>query len=224
MKTTKNISYDFVLPFFCADDNLRPAMCQVSMTDNNTVCASDGHKVISIPTDLCVKEYDKVEKYPNVENVLKEHRSNIYKEFLINTEDFLHVLSHAKWIKRTPGTSKCPDCNGDGKDTCHACGHSHKCESCEGTGTYQKDAIEFGLLQTVERYSVTILDRYFNAEHLHTIAVTAKILEAENIRMKITNKASSLFYFAGVELLLMTMCEPNLNEIKFSTKLLIETK
>lgn len=224
MKTTKNISYDFMLPFFCADDALRPAMCMISLMDNNTVCASNGHILVSIPAKVLIKEYDKVEGYPKAEVELERHISKVMKSFIFKTDDLLHVLSHAKWIKRTPGISNCPECNGKGKDTCYACGHIHKCEECEGTGKYQKDAVEFELLRTEEFTTVTISGINFNAEHLHTISVCAKMLGAEQIKMQITDILSGIFYVGEATILSMGKSGPDLNDIKFSQKLLVKVE
>ena len=201
----KNYRYDFMLPFFTASDELRPAMSQVHKDADGYIYATDAHMMIRIPADKVGNEYKAVEKFPNAGKLLSEalkRPDNIIRSIMV--DDLIMVLSKAKWCKEMQGDD-CPDCNGSGEVVCETCGYSHDCESCNGEGEINKRVAEFSLLQEEDYFIVQIDQQYFRASFLHVLAIAAKVAGVDSVEFISDGSAASpaLFKFDDVVILLM---------------------
>lgn len=201
----KNYNYDFILPFFTASDELRPAMNQVHKDADGYIYATDAHMMIRIPADKVGNEYKAVEKFPNAGKLLSEalkRSDNIIRSIVV--DDLIMVLSKAKWCKEMQGDD-CPDCNGSGEVVCETCGFSHDCESCNGEGEINKRVAEFSLLQEEDYFIVQIDQQYFRASFLHVLTIAAKVAGVDTVEFISNGSAASpaLFKFDDVVILLM---------------------
>lgn len=207
----KNYRYDFMLPFYTASDDLRPAMKQVHKDADGYIYASDAHVLIRIPTDKVGNEYKTVEKFPNAGKLISEalNRPN-NTSYSIVVDDLIMVLSKAKWYKEMQGDD-CKECDGTGEVECEACGHSHDCEKCNGSGEVNKRISEFSLLQEDEYFIVKIDQQCFRASFLHILAISAKVAGFETIEFVSdrTATSSALFRFDDVVILLMPYISDN---------------
>lgn len=197
-------SYDFILPFFKLTDLLRPTMTQLH-AENGYVYATDTHMAIRVPESLLIHKYYPVEKYPNVEKILAEafaHSTN--ETAILETNDLITVLSRAKWARESEGIA-CKECEGNGVKTCPYCEHDHTCETCNGRGTTGTVIGEFALLESDSFFKIRIAKKLFNANLLHVIALSARILKADQIEYihDPESYCGSIFRFAGIDILLM---------------------
>lgn len=201
----KNYNYDFILPFFTASDDMRPAMKQVHKDADGYIYATDAHIMIRIPADKVGNEYKTVEKFPNAGKLLSEalnRPDNTTRSIVV--DDLIMILSKAKWYKEMQGDD-CPDCDGSGEVVCETCGHSHDCERCNGEGEINKRVAEFSLLQEEDYFIVKIDQQYFRASFLHVLAIVAKVAGVDSVEFISNGSAASpaLFKFDEVVILLM---------------------
>lgn len=207
----KNYRYDFMLPFFTANDKLRPVMQEIHKDADGYIYATDAHVLIRIPADKVGNEYKSIEKFPNAGKLISEALNkpdNISRTIAV--DDLIMVLSKAKWYKQMQGDD-CPDCDGSGDVECEACGHSHDCERCNGEGETNKRVAEFSLLQEDDYFIVKIEQQCFRASFLHILAIAAKVAGVATIEFISTASAvcSALFRFDDVVILLMPYMSDN---------------
>lgn len=201
----KNYKYDFMLPFFTGNDDLRPVMKHVHKDADGYIYATDAHIMIRIPSDKVGNEYKAVEEFPNGGKLLSEalnRPDNTIRSIVV--DDLVMILSKAKWYKEMQ-CDECPDCNGTGEVVCEVCGHSHDCELCSGEGEINNRVKEFSLLQTKDSFFVKIDQQCFSASYLHILAISAKVAGVDSIEF-ISNGSdtyTALFKFEDVVILLM---------------------
>lgn len=199
-------SYDFILPFFKAVDPLRPALTKIH-AENGFVYATDAHIAIRVPESLLIHKYAPVEKFPNCEKLLNETLARpVNNTAIIRTDDLIHVLTKAKWQRDSEGII-CEDCGGCGEITCEACGHDHSCGGCDGKGTTGTIIGEFSLLESESFFKIGINGKLFNANLLHVIAISARMLRVDEIEYIYNPNAfdAAIFRFAGIDILLMSV-------------------
>jgi len=65
--------YDLMLNYFVTNDELRPVMRNIHNGENGYLYATDGHILIRIKQEKCMKQYDAVPKYPDCEKVIQDY-------------------------------------------------------------------------------------------------------------------------------------------------------
>lgn len=201
----KNIIYDFILPFFCADDELRPQMKQISL-EGDLVAASNGHIAIMLPRKACTKEYTAIENYPNITKLYEEKAIARTHSVTIKTDDLIKMLTITKWI-RSSKMVKCKECEGSGQVDWEykGWGKEDDCPSCYGDGHVGKDPIEFGILHTDGKFSISIADVSFSADYLHIIAISASMLRVDEIQLDFSTNGTAIFHLGEARILLMAL-------------------
>lgn len=194
---TKNYNYDFILPFFTAQDELRPAMSHPHKAGDGYVYATDAHLLIRIPEKKLAQEYTQVENYPTAPDLMNKTLAKDYDSCIFPVSDLVRVLSKAKWIKEYD-RKDCPACDGEGE--CYHCGN----------GWLKGERIEFGLLQNEDRFKVKIKNNVYQADFLHIITITALAVGADTIEYSSSRMEwkPGIFKFADIVILLM----PDLSE------------
>lgn len=201
----KNIIYDFILPFFCADDELRPHMKQISL-EGDLVAASNGHVAIMLPAKACEKEYTAIENYPNITKLYEEKAIARTHSVTIKTEDLIKMLTLTKWI-RSSKKVKCEECEGSGEVNWEykSWEKDDDCPSCYGDGHVGKEPIEFGILHTDGKFSISIADVSFSADYLHIIAISASMLRVDKIQLDFSTNGTTIFHLGEARILLMAL-------------------
>ncbi|MGL5913712.1 MAG: hypothetical protein ACRCZB_06055 [Bacteroidales bacterium] len=202
----KNYNYDFVLPFFTATDELRPAMQCIHKDPDGFLYASDGHILIRVPADKVSSKYAEIKDYPKAGRLLTEAIERPHNtSCTVKVDDLIAVLAKAKWYRGMDG-EECPDCKGAGDIECPACGHTHDCKACNGSGETNRKVKEFALLEDEKNYIIRIGTHYFKAQLLHTIAIVSKVAGFNTLELIISSKdncSSALFKFDDVVIMLM---------------------
>jgi hypothetical protein len=191
MKTIKN---DYLIRQFVASDSFRPAMMKVSLQDGY-LYATDAHIVGKINADLCVQKYESVEKYPNAEKIISEHKSIETKE--ISVEQLFHELMKIECCFK-PKMIKCENCDGDGVYICDHCDSECDCKECAGTG---KVAVKE--LELTSEYDCNLFGKKYKLKYLDLIIKTAVYLEVKEIKISNSEGNGTIFKVGDFTILLM---------------------
>jgi RecJ-like exonuclease len=152
-----------------------------------------------------------ITKYSDAESVIRNainREGNITAT--LDTNDLICALSGVSW-KRILTSDKCDRCDGRGKhesgyvcEYCGStCGSDRKCKECKGTGKVNLRIKEFALSESRDSYGIKIGLLVYKANLLQTIAVAAKMLQAEQITYRYRKGAeAAVFSFAGIDILL----------------------
>lgn len=199
----KTANYDFIIPFFVASDNLRPAMNSIHLDQNGNVYATNAHMLIKVPYSSCVLKYHSVEKFPNAEAMFQKfHFENTA---IIKTDQLVEIISAYKWSRKLE-VAKCAKCNGEGAIMCDYCNHEHECETCSGDGEITKGYADCQLLVTEDNYAVVkIEDKLFKSDFIHVLAICAKVIGVTEIQFSYNNDASDphVFTVGDAQILIM---------------------
>jgi len=196
--------YDLMLNYFVSDDELRPAMRKIHNGGNGFLYASDGHILIRLKQEKCMKRYDEIPKYPDAEKLIREAiEREENKKAVINTNDLIRLLSEASWRRLQHG-DPCKECDGEGEIECEHCGHKSECNNCYGTGKIMRIK-EFSLLQCKDYYyCIKIGKSAYKADYLYIIATMAQMCLADEIQYLYERENNAgIFSFDGVDILLM---------------------
>jgi len=175
----KTAAYDFILPFFVAADDLRPAMCQIHGDANGFVYATDAHVLIKVPAQDCMLKYEPVDKYPNVEAMFLKYDFSNSATF--KTSSAVEILAAYKWM-RPLDSDQCTKCEGTGVIECEHCGEEHDCKDCHGKGDITKGIANLSLLSTEDYYQVVkIAGKMFKADFIHILTICAMALNVDKI-------------------------------------------
>jgi len=207
--------YDLMLNYFVSYDELRPVMRNVHNGENGYLYASDGHIMIRIKQEKCMKQYDAVHKYPNAEELIQKaiNRKN-NKEAVIKTNDLIRLLSEVAWRSIKNG-DKCEECDGTGEIECERCGNKSECEECKGSGVVNVSNLEFTLLQCDDSsYCIKIGDCVYKADYLFIIASMAQMCQASEIQyLYELSYEAGIFRFDGVDIFLMPFLADKANAV-----------
>ncbi|MCD8178072.1 MAG: hypothetical protein LUE98_11870 [Tannerellaceae bacterium] len=201
----KSFNNDFMMPFFVANDSLRPVMNHIHNEGNGFVYAADGHTLIRMPEEMLCKTYQKIEKYPNAEKLLNEainRKEN--KTYTLRTDDLIEMLTHAEWYYLT-SSDPCPKCSGEGTETCDYCGVDHDCPDCQGDGSCRTYIKDFSLLSEAETFLIGLGNACYKATYLQKVAIAAKLSGADEITYLTTDdkESAGIFRFNGINILVM---------------------
>ena len=120
----KNIKNDYCIRLFTATgDNYRPWFNHIAL-DNGYLYATNAHIIGKIKADLCIKPYDKVDKFPNCEKLFLDHVSFDTKKISVNSL-FNDLMKTEVCFK--PKMINCLDCSGSGEQICEYCDSEHDC-------------------------------------------------------------------------------------------------
>ena len=177
----KTASYDFILPFFVAKDDLRQSMKQIHSDKNGFIYATNAHILVKIPRDSAILKYNEIENFPNAEAMFE--RYNFSDKAIIKTDNLVEILSAYKWIREIK-TELCEKCNGTGVLECEHCNSEYDCTECKGKGKFNIDVEDVSLLITDNYYSVVkVINKLFKADFMHVLAICAKMLEVKEIEV-----------------------------------------
>lgn len=199
----KTANYDFILPFFIASDNLRPAMNFVHLHENGFVYATNAHILIKVPVSNCVLKYHSVDRFPNAEAMF--HKFHFENTAIIKTDQLIETLSAYKW-SRQKQVDKCTKCDGEGAILCDHCNHDHECETCKGDGEIVKGFADCQLLITDDNYAVVkIMNKLFKADFIHILAICAKMIGVDEIQFSYNdeNYDPHVFTVGDAQILIM---------------------
>jgi hypothetical protein len=199
----KTPAYDFILPFFTANDEMRPTMSHIHSDDNGFLYATNAHIVIRVPRDCAMLKYEKVEKYPNAESVFNQY--TFTDKGVIKTDNLVEILTAYKWF-RTVNHDECEKCKGSGTLECEHCGSDYECKDCNGKGKFNRGTIELSLLAT-EEYNcvVNVANKLFKADFMHILALSAKMLDVKEIEVSLNTNdyEPHIFKVGDADILIM---------------------
>jgi len=197
----KNLKNDYLIRMFTSSDNYRPAMMKVHC-DNGFLYATNAHIVAKIKADLCVKKYEAVEKYPNCEKVISDHKTTESKK--VNVSSIFDELMKIE-VCFKPKMIECNECCGDGVLTCDHCDSEYKCKECDGTG--EKEGTE---LELSGENNCTFFNRKYNLKYLDLIIRTAVYTGVKEIEvLNGRETGGTIFKVGDFEILLMTVYDPS---------------
>ena len=196
MKTIKN---DYCIRQFVGNDNLRSALNSVSL-ENGFLYATNCHILARISSDLCVLNYESIDKYPNVQKVISEHISIEKKK--VSVETMFNDLMKIEVCFR-PKMIECNECEGEGVVTCSYCNSEHECKKCEGAGEIKSSELELS-----GENNCIIFNRKFRLHYLDLIIRTAIYTGVKEIEISNSEGLSgSIFSVGDFTILLMPLSE-----------------
>jgi hypothetical protein len=161
MKTIKN---DYCIRMFAGSDNLRPAITKVHL-ENGYLYATNAYIVGKVKADLCVKNYVPVEKYPNAEKIISEHKS--IEKKIVNIDALFNDLMKIECCFK-PKLINCDVCNGGGVCTCENCDSEYDCKTCGGDGEVPGKELELS-----SEYDCSLFNKKYKLQYLDLIIKTA---------------------------------------------------
>jgi hypothetical protein len=185
MKTIKN---DYLIRMFVSNDSLRPAMMNVSLQDD-FLYATNAHMACKIKADLCIKKYEAIENYPNVEAVFKRHVSIETKTISVN--DLFNDLMKIE-VCFKPKMIECNDCYGKGVYTCDHCDSECECKNCSGSGKVPGEEMILS-----GEYDCVIFGRKYKLQYLDLIIKTAIYSEVKEITISNAENYSGTIFNVG---------------------------
>jgi hypothetical protein len=207
--------YDLILPCFTGDDDLHPELKKVHRDRDGYLYATDRYIALRVPYEKVMNNYKRIPGHPlarhNVIQDAIDREDNI--KATIRTGDLVHILSHAQW-KRIMKSNECKEYSSLGGVVCRYCRNEYEYGKYNGNGAGNIRIREFMLLQCEsDYYYIRIGTPAYRAAWLHTVAVTAQILQAEEIEYLYSDEHSAgVFSFAGVDILLAPGVTNNANE------------
>lgn len=207
-------NYDFILPFYCGNDSLRPLLNIPNLDENGYVYATNAHVLIKVKKENLINEYKTEPKYPNAEKMFSQLESS--ETVSIKTESIISLLSMLKWYKQQL-IIDCEKCDGQGEIECSHCGHDSECKECNGTGYTEKGDLQMGLLIKSNYDSIIkIGTKYFDPNLIHIIAISAAILHEDTITMHISenNLNANIFVIKEAQIIVMPkLSDDGYNEV-----------
>ncbi len=208
---------DYMLAYYIADDELRPAICK-AYTDDEDAYASDSHTLIRISKRNIAGNYpDFREKkdVPNFSKFINEQREKTKFAGVISINELLPCIENIKVKLRNEKLQKdCDNCNGDGEIECSCCGHESECKECKGKGYHEHNGkivirdVVFTDEDGEEIRRISIHDRHFSPKYTELIMLTMLILNVEKCNLYLNDDAAkpmAIFHIEeyDVEILLM---------------------
>ncbi len=191
----KNLRNDYCIRMFADKGNTyRPHMNEVNLSEG-CLYATDAHIAAKVKSDLCVKKYEQIEKYPNAESVFKQHESIESKK--IHVDSVFQELMKIE-VCFVPKMIECGDCDGTGEQTCEYCDSEHDCKECSGEGKVESNELELS-----GEYDCILFNRKYKLKYLDMIIKTAIILKVEEIEISNSNKSFTIFKVGDFTILLM---------------------
>lgn len=160
----KNIKNDYLIRMFVGGDTLRPAMMKVSLQDGY-LYSTNAYIAAKIKSDLCVQNYEAVEKYPNVEKVISGHKS--FEKKTVSVDTLFNELMKIECCFK-PKMIECDNCNGDGVAICDHCDSEYDCKECNGTGKMAGKELEL-----TSEYECVLFNKKYKLHYLDLIIKTA---------------------------------------------------
>lgn len=184
----KTIVNDYCIRMFVGSDNTRPVMMNVNL-QNGYLYATDGHIAGKIKSDLCVKNYIQVEKYPNVESVFLQHQS--IEKKIVSVESLFNDLMKIECCFK-PKMVECGHCDGDGVYVCEHCDSECECKICKGTGEVAGDELELS-----GEHDCILFNKKYNIKYLDLIIKTAVYTGVKQIEISNAENTSGTLFFVG---------------------------
>jgi hypothetical protein len=191
MKTIKN---DYCMRFFTGNDSVRPILMKINQ-QNDFVYATNAKILAKIPANLCVHEYDSDDKYPNVENVISQHKS--IEKKTVKVDSIFHELIKIECCFK-PKMVDCNNCCGTGTKTCEHCDSDHDCKQCLGEGIVPGKELELS-----GENNCTLFNKKYDLKYIDIIIRTAIFTDVNEIEISNSETAGSLFYVGDFTILLM---------------------
>ncbi len=168
--------FDYVLQMYAQADSFRQVFKNINRQENYAYSISEAHAIIKVPIEKCGMTYKPVPKFPNAENMYKEHKTD--SEHKILTTDLLSLFASSSntWYAKK---LKCAKCKGDGVVTCNHCDNEADCKSCKGTGESSKD-VPFAALH-VHGKKLKFFDRLYHPRFINQMIIAAVITGATEI-------------------------------------------
>ena len=186
MKTIKN---DYCIRQFVGSDTLRPAMTKVNLQDGY-LYSTDAHIVAKIKEDLCVQNYTAIEKYPNVEKIIKEHKS--LEKKTVSVDSLFNDLMKIECCFK-PKMIDCDKCDGNGVYVCDHCNSECDCKECDGTGQVAGTELEL-----TSEHDCVLFNKKYKLKYLDLIIRTAVYTDVKEIEISNgTNEASGTIFTVG---------------------------
>jgi hypothetical protein len=181
---------------FVGHDSMRPILSQVSLKDGY-LYATDGIILAKIKAELCCKTYVEVEKYPNAETVVSDHKS-IEKKTVSVDQLFNELMKIEVCFK--PKMIECSDCDGDGASICGCCGNEGDCNTCNGDGEVPGKELEL----TGAESRCSLFNKDYGLPFIDTIIKTAVYTGVKEIEISnAEGTRGTLFTVGDFTILLM---------------------
>jgi hypothetical protein len=193
----KNIRNDYCIRMFTGYDEYRPTLSKINLQDGY-LYATDASIAIKIKADLCVHNYTPVEKYPNVETIISNHKS--FETKTINVDSIFHELIKIE-VCFKPKTIDCDECGGNGVCSCNHCGSDYDCDKCGGTGKIaSKELVLSG------ENDCYLFNKKYKLKYLDLIIRTAIFTGVKDIVISNSeNDSGTIFTVGCFTILLMTL-------------------
>jgi hypothetical protein len=185
----KKIQNDYCIRQFVSSDKLRPALTNVSL-QNGYLYSTDGCIIAQIKADLCVQKYNEVEKYPDLESVMKTHERTENK--IVSVDALFDELMKIECCFK-PKMVECDNCDGNGVCTCDHCDSEYNCKECKGTGKKASKEIEL-----TSEHDCILFGKKYNLKYIDLIVRTAVYTSVKEIEISNgTDETSGTIFIVG---------------------------
>lgn len=195
MKTMRN---DYCMLMFTGNDNYRPEMMEIH-SENRNVYSTNGHIAAKIKDHLCIKKYEKIEKYPNVESIFSQHKPVEEKTFSV--DNLFNSIMKIEACFR-PEKIKCGECEGSGVCICHHCDSEHECNECDGDGDGNKDGEK---LELTGENDIMFFGKKYNLGNFNKVINTAVFTGVKEITVSNGEGAGTIITIGDFTILLMPL-------------------
>lgn len=192
----KNIRNDYCIRMFLGSYNSRPAITKVSLRDGY-LYATDAHIAAKIKADLCAHNYSTIEKYPNVEKVINEHKS--FEKKKVDVDILFNDLMKIECCFR-PKMIDCENCDG-GVSVCEHCNSECDCKECQGTGLVPGTELEL-----TSEHECLLFGRKYKLKYLDLIIRTAVYTGVKEIEISNPDGMKGSVFTVGDFTILLMPC------------------
>lgn len=192
----KKIRNDYCMLIFTGNDSYRPAMMKINYS-NGYVYSTNGQIAAKTKAVLCIKKYDEVEKYPNVESIFEQHKSIEEKTFSV--DNLFHSIMKIEVCFR-PEKVRCGECEGEGSLMCDHCESEYECKKCHGDGECDGEKLELS-----GENDIMFFNKKYNLGNFNKIIHTAVITDTKEITVSNGNSSGTIFKVGDFTILLMSL-------------------
>ena len=184
---------DYCMLMFVGNDTLRQAMMKIN-SENGNVYATNGHIAAKIKDSLCIKKYEKIEKYPNVEAIFAQHK--VVEEKTFSIDNLFNYIMKTEVCFR-PEKVRCGECEGEGELTCDHCDSEYECKSCRGDGEVNGDKLVLS-----GKNDIMFFNKKYNLGSFNKIINTAIFTNTKEITVSNGEAPGSIFTVGDFTILL----------------------
>jgi len=165
-------------------------------------CATEAHEFIMMPLHY----FDEIIEPSKLTTISKHVVTDDYKKenpIIIALYQISDALFRCLKIPEFEPDIECHECEGSGEVECDACGHSHDCDRCNGSGTLRHGKPTGNMIPDPHE-KFRIGDTYFLARRLTSLKNICEFIGSYEIQLTHGNSShGNIFSIGDIKLLVM---------------------